>query len=134
MTSHYEQVWDQYSRWWDSEAGLSGTHRYLGDEWGDDRWVASALEQFAFPHLSSESTVLEIGPGGGRYTARIATRCSSLLCVDVSSLMLERVQRRLGDRKQSCFLKGNGQLGRHPGRVGRFCLVLQCVRAIGVRG
>src|SRR5678809_359004 len=108
MTTHYEQVWDDYSRWWDSAAGLAGKHQYLGDEWGDDQWVTSLLERFAFPNLSSRSTLLEIGPGGGRYTSHLASRCSLLICLDVSGLMLERVRRRLGNRKQCCFLKGNG--------------------------
>ena len=108
MTSHYEQVWDEYSRWWDSASGLSSKYQYLGDEWGTDEWVTSALERYAFPYLKPDSTVLEIGAGGGRYTAQLASQCSLLICLDVSSLMLDRVRRRLGNRKRCSFVKGNG--------------------------
>ena len=108
MTSHYEFTWDEYSRWWDSAIGLSGKFKFLGDEWGDDSWVSSLVEQYGLPYLNPESTVLEIGPGGGRYTAQLEKHCELLICVDVSALMLDRVRRRFSKRKRSSLIKGSG--------------------------
>jgi SAM-dependent methyltransferase len=104
----FEQSWDDYSVWWSSEAGLSKQHRHLGDEWGDDALVDSYINSFVLPYINRESKLLEIGPGGGRYTARVVDHCSQLVGVDVSTLMVERVRGRFREKGQHVFLKGNG--------------------------
>lgn len=106
--STYEQTWDEYCRWWDSTSGLSKQYRYLGDEWGDDAWVESNINSFVRPYLSPESSVLEIGPGGGRYTASVADHCNQLIGVDVSSLMIERLRDRFDIGSGLIFFKSNG--------------------------
>lgn len=108
IKSTYERLWDEYSRWWDSKDGLSNRHQYLGDEWGDDAWVRMNVESFVLPHLSKDSKVLEIGPGGGRYTASVAEHCAQVMGVDVSPLMVERLQNRFGINDRLVFFKGSG--------------------------
>jgi SAM-dependent methyltransferase len=107
-SSQYEQLWDDYSRWWDSEAGLSKQYQHLGDEWGDDAWAQRNVDSFVLPYLSKDSKVLEIGPGGGRYTAPVAEHCAQVFGVDVSSLMVERLRNRFGINNRHIFFKGNG--------------------------
>lgn len=104
----YEIQWDDYSRWWDSEDGLSRQHKWLGDEWGEDACVDSNIRNFVLPYISKESKVLEIGPGGGRYTAIVAGHCGQLIGLDVSAAMIERVRKRIGSDQRFVCCKGNG--------------------------
>ena len=106
--SRYEALWDEYSRIWDSDPHFR-RYRFLGDEWGPDEWVSGVVENWASPYLRPESCALEIGPGGGRYTIRLAPLCAELACVDVSGEMLARVRRRLAHFGHVRCVKGNGR-------------------------
>ena len=112
--SHYETIWDDYSRRWDEDPHFR-RYRHLGDEWGPDEWVSGVIEGFAKPYLRPESVALEIGPGGGRYTMRLAPLCAEIFGVDVSNEMLSRAERRLAHHGHVHFAKGNGRdLGAIP--------------------
>lgn len=112
--SRYEAMWDEYSRFWDAEPYFR-RFRFLGDEWGPDEWVRQIVGAYAAPYLRPESRALEIGPGGGRYTVRLAPLCFELACVDVSGEMLARLERRLAHYGHVAYEKGNGRdLGAFP--------------------
>ncbi|HXC77122.1 MAG TPA: hypothetical protein VNU19_08715, partial [Candidatus Acidoferrum sp.] len=50
-----------------------------GEEWSaSPEWRESVIEQFIRPHLADESTVLEIGPGAGRWTGELHERAAEL--------------------------------------------------------
>jgi len=88
---------------------LSKQYTYLGDEWGDESFFRNIVESFIRPYLKKDDAVLEIGPGGGRYTSYLADLCSRVDCVDVSGLMLDRIKTRFKNLNHiSCF-KGNGK-------------------------
>ncbi len=106
-SSRYERAWDDYSRFWDRDPFFRA-YGYLGDEWGSDDWVRHCVETHVKPWITPESRALEIGPGGGRYTIRVAPLCRSLVCVDASSEMIRRSERRLAHLGHVEFVKGNG--------------------------
>jgi len=96
QATRYENAWDEYSRAWEN---LAPGHSALGEEWGTTQLSTQIFEKFLLPHVTG-ARVLEIGPGGGKYSALVAPRCATLTCVDVSQEMLNRVAKRLeGDTK-----------------------------------
>ena len=95
--------WDKYSAQW-GELEEGG----LGVEWGTEELTLRLFENCLRPHLTPESHVLEIGPGGGKYSVLTAPLCARLVCADVSSQMLERVSRALADRDNVETLKLGG--------------------------
>ncbi|HKD99700.1 MAG TPA: methyltransferase domain-containing protein [Planctomycetota bacterium] len=105
--SRHEASWDQYSNLWDRYEEFRA-YRWLGDEWGPEELVRHIVDTYAAPYLRPESRVLEIGPGGGRYTRYLIERCASLTAIDVSSRMLERSRRRFAEVEHARFVKGNG--------------------------
>jgi ubiquinone/menaquinone biosynthesis C-methylase UbiE len=106
--SRYETLWDEYALFWDAEPYFR-RFRFIGDEWGSDDWVRQIVDTYAAPYLRAESRVLEIGPGGGRYTVRLAPLCAELACVDVSGEMIARLKRRLAHFGHVSYQKGNGR-------------------------
>ncbi len=104
METKYERSWDRYSEQWEA----SHTSGDLGVEWGSDPLSDRIYEKFLAPHLSRESRVLEIGPGGGKYTARVAPSCGHLVFADVSQQMLDRTGRRLAGQSNAEGLKLDG--------------------------
>lgn len=105
--TRYERQWDEYSRFWDRDPYFR-SFAHLGDEWGDDDWIRYNIATFVAPHVGPDSDVVEIGPGGGRYTAAVLPKCRSLVGVDVSSEMLARLDARFGEEPRASFVKGDG--------------------------
>jgi SAM-dependent methyltransferase len=70
--------------------------------------VRHVIDAYARPYLVPASRVLEIGPGGGRYTALLLEHCASLLGVDVSARMVERLRRRFAAEPRATFVQGSG--------------------------
>lgn len=112
----YESEWDGYSDGWERIAAESPRDcKALGDEWG----VAhrERYPNFVRPYIQPSDTVLEIGCGGGRLTELLIEDCRELICIDVSTRMLERMQQRFRGRPNLQLVKGNGMdLGPIPDR------------------
>lgn len=96
-TNRYAQDWNTYSQMWDIQYGPQYVH--LGDEWNDDRTTDRRRDSFYFsayaerwiePHM----TVLEVGPGGGKWTVRMAPKAKRVIVLDVAEEMLKRTQSR----------------------------------------
>ena len=103
VKTRYESAWDTYSEKWTGDPGSA-----LGDEWSSQEFCDGLHDRFLGPHYGSESTVLEIGPGGGKYSSRVGPRCGKLICADVSQAMLDRTQERLADACDLRILKLEG--------------------------
>jgi ubiquinone/menaquinone biosynthesis C-methylase UbiE len=90
--SRYADDWNRYSDHWDKHYAQSHTH--LGDEWHnrdfEDRFFGLFVERF----LTRNSTVLEIGPGGGKWTVRYAPLVKRVIVLDVAQKMLDRTRQR----------------------------------------
>lgn len=99
----YERSWDAYSAGWEERAG-----RHLGDKWGSETFTQAIFERFCLPYLGDDKAVLEIGPGGGKYSVLLAPRCKVLYAADVSQAMLDRTARRLKGCDRVQYVKLNG--------------------------
>jgi len=95
--NRYAQDWNGYSEEWDRRYGREYAH--LGDEWNDDGTAARQRDEhyfrlYAERFLRPDMTVLELGPGGGKWTVRIAPLVSKVIVLDVAEAMLARTRAR----------------------------------------
>lgn len=79
-----------------------------GDEWSEqaefcgvpyEKWKDQLIRTFMLPHIRPESTVLEIGPGHGRWSAQILPRVprGNLWLADLSRSCIEYCRKRFSD-------------------------------------
>jgi ubiquinone/menaquinone biosynthesis C-methylase UbiE len=67
-----------------------------GEEWNaSDSWKEALIEDVMLPVIPAGGTVLEIGPGAGRWSVVLAPRAEKLIVVDVAQKPLEVVAERL---------------------------------------
>lgn len=104
--------WEKYAR------NFHGDR--LGDEWNrpdlegldvaPERFVESLDEALFGPFIGHVGTLLEIGPGGGRFTEVLLPRCDVLIAADTSASMLKRIRQRFpASEKVRCIhLDGTG--------------------------
>jgi SAM-dependent methyltransferase len=95
--------WDSYSEGW-AEDGVTK----LGVEWGNEELTRRIFERSLQLHLRPESHVLEIGPGGGKYSVLVAPLCARFVYADVSLRMLERTRAVLGGMRHAEALELGG--------------------------
>lgn len=101
------KVWDQaYS--WDKD----------GDEWSQqaefcgvpyDRWKDELRRTFIVPYIRPESTMLEIGPGHGRWSCMLPSKVSRLHVVDLSPACIEFCKKRLIEHKNVSYHVTDGR-------------------------
>ncbi len=96
--NRYSRDWNAYSKTWDTR--FSDRYAHLGDEWNDDRTRDRKRDEFYFQvyaerFLKPEMTVLEVGPGGGKWSVRLARRVKKLIVLDVAEEMLRRTRQRM---------------------------------------
>lgn len=77
--------------------------RHIGDEWSDEQSLERCLSRWLYPLLSEDSTVAEIGSGGGRVASRVAGRVKQLVCFDISDRMLAAAQTALASATNCSF-------------------------------
>jgi ubiquinone/menaquinone biosynthesis C-methylase UbiE len=111
--NRYARDWNEYSRTWEQQFGRK--YQHLGDEWNDDTTESRKRDEFYFSILADRfvqpgMTALEIGPGGGKWTVRLARRVKKLICLDVAEEMLRRTERRCQEEGLTNveFVLGNG--------------------------
>jgi SAM-dependent methyltransferase len=77
------------ARWqgWDWSGG--------GEEWtASEQWKQALLEEVLGPTIPPGGTVLEIGPGAGRWTQALVERAERLIVADVAPVVLELIAER----------------------------------------
>jgi SAM-dependent methyltransferase len=90
-------------RWtsWDWSAG--------GEEWtASPEWKQALIDDVLLPTIPPGGTVLEIGPGAGRWSAVLAPRAERLVLVDVTPHVLELCRERLGDPPHVAYVRSHG--------------------------
>ncbi len=97
-TNRYAEDWNRYSEEWNRTYGRKYEH--LGDEWHDDGSGVRKFEDRFFastvaPWLHPTTRVLEIGPGGGKWTVRMAPHVARVTTFDVAQGMLDRTRARV---------------------------------------
>lgn len=89
-----------------------------GDEWDGqakrcnkpyEAWKQSLVETFIQPNVARSSTVLELGPGHGRWTKEMAPLCGHLVLVDLSPRCIGHCQSLLRGRPEVTFIVNNGK-------------------------
>jgi SAM-dependent methyltransferase len=107
--------WDRYARKFRGDR--------LGDEWNtpaEDGLAVAPAEFVAYldrevfgPFLRPGRTLLEIGPGGGRFTEVLLSHCDHLIAADTSNQMLQLLRRRFSGRTDIRYihLDGTGLVG-----------------------
>jgi SAM-dependent methyltransferase len=68
----------------------------LGEEWGGPGFADLVIDLVA-PYLGADVDVLELGCGGGKFSRRLAPRCRSLLCCDISGEMIDHTRSTLSE-------------------------------------
>ena len=69
-----------------------------GEEWTpSDEWKEAIVRHLLEPNIPIGSRVLEIGPGGGRWTEHLLPRASTLTLVDVTPACITACRSRFGD-------------------------------------
>ena len=96
-SSDNEQVWSKWD--WSS----------LGEEWTlSAEWKQGLVDEVLLPTIPAGGTVLEIGPGGGRWSALLASRSEQLILADVTPRALELCRERLGDPAHVRYVRSHG--------------------------
>jgi SAM-dependent methyltransferase len=105
---------DPSERFWDA-AARSDAAWYIATGVDADRFFESGREETDtfLAHCGiipdAGASILEIGCGMGRMTARLSELYRTVIALDVSSEMLERARRALPDVKNVTWLHGNGR-------------------------
>lgn len=97
-TEENRRLWDTYD--WSS----------LGEEWTpNEDWKRSVIQDLIEPHVRRGSVVVEIGPGGGRWTEVLQRLASRLYLVDVSETPLNLCRERFSSRGHIEYLLSDGR-------------------------
>jgi ubiquinone/menaquinone biosynthesis C-methylase UbiE len=92
-----KQLWNEHD--WSSR----------GEEWTrDNNWKQRVIDEFLLPHVPVGAAVVEIGPGGGRWTELLQARASRIVVVDVSERALQLCRERFARCSNIEFLLGDG--------------------------
>jgi len=83
-----------------------------GDEWNDtdepEQWKASLVDEVLLSNIGDARTILEIGPGGGRWSEVLHPLAERLVLVDVTQRALELCRERLGDAANVEYILSEG--------------------------
>ena len=85
------EYWDGYE-WHDGNVWTSGVERLRGVP--NEEWASQMMRKLVLDHTVEGSTVLEIGPGSGRWSAYLQPACDRLILIDVSGKAIDLCRRR----------------------------------------
>lgn len=89
------RIWDKDYRWPDDGDEWNGQASFCGQPYA--AWKQALVEHFLTPRLAADVTLLEIGPGHGRWTRFMAGHCAKLYLADLSPSCLDHCRRLFGD-------------------------------------
>ena len=109
------------SEWWDDYARKhekQNQEQKLGEEWNEaeligidvpDNQIVNYLDETVFtPFLEKAEVLLEIGPGGGRFTEILLPKCEKLIAADTSRTMLGLLKKRFENETKINYLLLDG--------------------------
>ncbi|MSR75262.1 MAG: methyltransferase domain-containing protein [Planctomycetes bacterium] len=102
--------WDSYAKRWDMHGDGDGVKRdgVLGVEWTPEARTQWVFDRFARPFIKSGAKVLEIGPGGGKFSRMLTDAGVELTLCDISPVMLERAASVCSTQPHTALLDGTG--------------------------
>jgi ubiquinone/menaquinone biosynthesis C-methylase UbiE len=85
-------------------------------DWRDDaedwtyspEWKQALIDELLRPTMSAGGVILEIGPGGGRWSLLLAEWADRLVLVDVTQRTLDLCRQRLGDATGVEYVRSHG--------------------------
>lgn len=81
-----------------------------GDEWSSsEEWKQSLISSVLRPNMPRGGDILEIGPGGGRWTETLVELARGYVGVDISASCIEHCKKRFGDASHARFFVGSGR-------------------------
>jgi SAM-dependent methyltransferase len=105
----HARFWDQYAL--KSRGPLPGRmDGALGEEWGSPIQAGEVVARFVRPHLAPRARIVEIGPGGGKYTRLLVPLAGELVLADVSAEMLAEAARTAAPDALTVLLDGTSLL------------------------
>ena len=84
--------------------------KHYGERWGEvekEPILKSIKEKFVLPFVNEDKSVLEIGPGGGRWT-KYLLNCKKLYCLDLNPRSLDYVENRFGSQTNITYILNKG--------------------------
>ena len=84
--------------------------KHYGERWGEvekDPILKSIKEKFVLPFVNEDKSVLEIGPGGGRWT-KYLLNCKKLYCLDLNPRSLDYVENRFSSQTNITYILNKG--------------------------
>jgi len=86
---------------WDWSAG--------GEEWSpSEDWKASVIQCVLDKYVPAGTEVLEIGPGGGRWTPPLIARASRYIGIDISESCVDVCRAKFAGESKASFAVGSG--------------------------
>lgn len=109
-----QEFWNNYAKKWDKSQVILGNQKitdderdnyinYLGDEWATVEDAVNIVSEYITPFISQDSTVAEIGVGGGRIAAKLVENVEKLYCFDIAEEMLKKAEAALSEYPQINF-------------------------------
>jgi SAM-dependent methyltransferase len=103
-------------RAWGDNSSAENERRWTGWDWSarGEEWTASPewkqalVDDVLYPTIPAGGTVLEIGPGGGRWSVLLQPRSERLIVVDVAQRALDLVAERLREADNVEYLLTSG--------------------------
>jgi len=95
-----DYIWPEDGDEWRGQAELCGVPYSV--------WKRSLVEHLIAPNVSSESLVVEIGPGHGRWTEFLADRAARVVAVDISPACLAYCRERFSSATNVEFVLTSG--------------------------
>lgn len=102
------------------EHGLEGTNGvainvFRAADWNwwnpasSHEWEQAIVADFMEPYIAGANLVLEIGPGGGRWTKFLLTKCAKIVAVDIAERCLTDCKKKFGDTERIAFHLTDGK-------------------------
>jgi len=80
-----------------------------GEEWTISRqWRQSLIDEVLLKYIEREKTVLEIGPGSGRWTETLQKISKHLICVDLADKCIDLCKKRFSQFDNIEFFVNDG--------------------------
>ena len=98
--------WDRQFRRWIADAKSAGRDP---NDIGDEQWEKDdvegdrlyySLKKHYLPYIDKSSVVLELGPGSGRLSRHIITKCEKIIFIDYSRFVIDYMMRYMKDKGQ----------------------------------
>lgn len=81
-----------------------------GEEWSNNpEWKESLVEYVLLPNIPEDCRVLEIGPGGGRWTEYLITRAKKIALVDLTQKCIELCKERFSNCENIDYFINDGR-------------------------